>query len=117
MTTQMKSLKNREICKLTEILMSLFSDLEYGLTFVLWDGSEIDIGNKVQPIKIHFSSMKILKRILFNPSAANFAELYCDQLIDIEGDLFESIAAADCFDYLGIPFAKKIIYGMKIWML
>ena len=97
--------------------MSLFSDLEYGLTFVLWDGSEIDIGNKVQPIKIHFSSMKILKRILFNPSAANFAELYCDQLIDIEGDLFESIAAADCFDYLDIPFVKKIIYGMKIWML
>ena len=47
MTTQMKSLKNREISKLTEILMSLFSDLEYGLTFVLWDGSEIDIGNKV----------------------------------------------------------------------
>ena len=73
MTTQMKSLKNREICKLTEILMSLFSDLEYGLTFVLWDGSEIDIGNKVQPIKIHFSSKKILKRSLFNPSAANFA--------------------------------------------
>tara|TARA_A100001037_G_scaffold301213_1_gene330245 strand:- start:310 stop:663 length:354 start_codon:yes stop_codon:yes gene_type:complete len=117
MTTQMKSLENGGTSKLSEILTSLFSDLEYGLTFVLWDGTQIEVGRKVQPVKIHFSSMKILKKILLNPSAANFAEAYCDQLIDIEGDLFESIAAADCFDYLEISFMKKIIFGIKIWML
>ena len=38
-------------------------------------------------------------------------------MIDIEGDLFQSIATADCFDYLKLPFIKKIVFGIKIWML
>ena len=117
MTTQMKSLENEAISRLTEILIYLFSDLEYGLTFVLWDGTQIQVGRKIQPVKIHFLSKKILKKILLNPSAENFAEAYCDEMIDIEGDLFQSIATADCFDYLKLPFIKKIVFGIKIWML
>lgn len=117
MSAEMKSLENSTISKISGIVRSIFSDSEYGLTFVLWDGSQIDVGKKVQPVKIHFTSLKIFKKIMLNPTAGNFAEAYCDELINIEGDLFDSIAAADSFDYLDIPFFKKIIYGIKIWMI
>ncbi|MED5578776.1 MAG: hypothetical protein VX794_01970 [Nitrospinota bacterium] len=117
MSAEMKSLDSRTISKITESVSSLFSESEYGLTFVLWDGTEIDVGKNVRPIKVHFTSLKIFKKIMLNPTAGNFAEAYCDQLINIEGDLFESIAAADSFDYLEIPFFKKVVYGIKIWMI
>ena len=117
MSAEMKSLENSTISKISGIVRSIFSNSEYGLTFVLWDGSRIDVGKKVQPVKIHFTSLKIFKKIMLNPTAGNFAEAYCNELINIEGDLFDSIAAADSFDYLDIPFFKKIIYGIKIWMI
>ena len=99
------------------ILRDVFSDLEYGLNFRLWDGTALSVGRIVLPLEITFPSLESFKRVLLNPTADAFAEAYCDSAIDFEGDLFEAMKVADSFEKIELTTMQKFKMALRIWKL
>ncbi len=99
------------------ILCDIFSDLDYGLRFRLWDGTTLSVGREVLPLEITFPSLDSFKRVLLNPTADAFAEAYCDSVIDFEGDLFEAMKVADSFENIELSAMQKFKLALRIWKL
>lgn len=99
------------------ILRDVFSELDYGLRFRLWDGTTLSVGREVLPIEVAFPSLDSFKRVLLNPTADAFAEAYCDSAIDFEGDLFEAMKVADSFEKIELSAMRKFRMGLRIWKL
>ncbi len=99
------------------ILGDIFSGLDHGLSFRLWDGSTLTVGREVLPLVVAFPSLESFKRVLLNPTADAFAEAYCDSAIDFEGDLFEAMKVADSFEKIELTTIQKFMLALRIWKL
>ena len=99
------------------ILRDVFSDLDYGLSFRLWDGTTLSVGREALAIEVAFPSLDAFKRVMLNPSADAFAEAYCDSVIDVEGDLFEVMKVADSMETVELGTIQKFKIALRIWKL
>ncbi len=97
-----------------EILREVFSSLQYGLTFRLWDGTELRLGQEVCPLTVTFRSPGAFKRVFLNPTVDEFAEAYCDGDLELDGDLIESMKAADAFEDLELPLWRRVLLGFRV---
>ena len=99
------------------ILRDIFGAMDDGLTFRLWDGTELCVGRNILPITIAFSSLSVFKRLLLKPTAGNFGEAYIESEIDLEGDLFAAMNVAGSFDEMNHSLWQRLRLGLRIWML
>lgn len=90
------------------ILAEIFGYIEEPFTFRLWDGAEARIGAGVPRFSVVLRSRAVFARLIDDPSPLNFAEAYVDGEIDIEGDLFAAMHAANRVEALRIPLGKKL---------
>ncbi len=115
---QQSSVKSRSSASgAAEILRQILGDIEHGLHFRLWDGSALTVGQEVLPVTLTFTSLNAFKRVLLNPEANTFAEAYCDGEIEVDGDLFEAMKAADSFDTIELTTMQKFMFALRIWKL
>ncbi len=115
---QQSSVKSRSSASgAAEILRQILGDIEHGLHLRLWDGSALSIGREVLPVTLTFTSLNAFKRVLLNPEANAFAEAYCDGEIEVDGDLFEAMKAADSFDTIELTTMQKFMFALRIWKL
>ncbi|MEE9257419.1 MAG: hypothetical protein V3V56_09675 [bacterium] len=97
-----------------EILREIFSSLHDGFKIRLWDESEISLGLEVHPVTIIIHSPRALKRILLNPTAAEFGEAYCDGDIDFSGDLFEVMQVGNSMEEIDLSFWDRVKIGLRV---
>ena len=97
-----------------EILREIFSSLHNGFKIRLWDESEISLGREVRPVTVIIHSPRALKRILLNPTAAEFGEAYCDGDIDFSGDLFEVMQVGNSMEEIDLSFWDRVKIGLRV---
>ena len=97
-----------------EILRELYASAEYGVTFRLWDGTEVRTGRQVCPMTVTFRSPGAFRRVFRNPTVNEFAEAYCDGDLEMDGDMIESMRAADAFEEIRVPLRRRIALALKL---
>jgi len=97
-----------------EILREIYAEAEYGVTFRLWDGTEVRVGRQVCPVTVTFRSPSALRRVLVNPTVSEFAEAYSEGDLDMDGDLIASMPAADAFEEIDIPIWRRLVLAVKL---
>lgn len=95
-----------------EILCEVFAGLGHGFTIRLWDGTELELGRTLHPLIISVPTVRAFKRLMLNPTAAEFGEAYCDGDIDLIGDLFDAMSVADSMEDVDISSWEKF----KVWL-
>ena len=96
----------------TAMLREVFAGLDHGFTIRLWDGSELELGRTLHPLVISVPTARAFKRLMLNPTAAEFGESYCDGDIDLIGDLFDAMSVADSMEDVDITAWEKF----KVWI-
>ncbi|MBI4251321.1 MAG: hypothetical protein HY618_02590 [Candidatus Tectomicrobia bacterium] len=97
-----------------EILREIFAAAEYGVTFRLWDGTELRVGRQVCPLTVTFHSPGAFRCVFLSPSVNGLAEAYCDGDLELDGDLILSMRAADAFEEVEIPLLRRILLALKL---
>lgn len=108
---------NPSAARAAEILREIFAPMEHGFRIRLWDGSELEVGEKVCALTVHFLSLRVFKRLLYEPTTFNFGEAYIESELDIEGDLFEAMEVANSMEYIDLSFWRRLYFGWRIWRL
>jgi cyclopropane-fatty-acyl-phospholipid synthase len=89
------------------ILCRVFAELGAPLAFRLWDGTRVDVG-AAGPAAIVFRSRGVFRRILVRPTPLRFGEAFIAGDIDIDGDIFGAMRAADAVEHLRIPLRTRL---------
>ena len=97
-----------------EILREVLASADYGVTFRLWDGTEVRTGRQVCPMTVTFRSPGAFRRVFRNPTVNEFAEAYCDGDLEMDGDMIESMRAADAFEEIRVPLRRRIALALKL---
>jgi cyclopropane-fatty-acyl-phospholipid synthase len=91
------------------ILCRVFAELGAPLAFRLWDGTRVDVGAAgASPAAIVFRSRGVFRRILVRPTPLRFGEAFIAGDIDIDGDIFGAMRAADAVEHLRIPLRTRL---------
>jgi len=90
------------------VLRDLFAQLRTPLAFRLWDGREVRVGQGPPVATVVIRAPETFARLMDDPSPGRFAEAYVEQAVEIEGDLFQIMAAADEADAIRLTLGQKL---------
>src|SRR5437899_4082486 len=91
------------------LLRRIFASLDAPLTFRLWEGTTARVGGRGESaFALVFRSRRALRRILQRPTPLRFGEAYIDGDLDIEGDLFAAMRAANAIEHLRVPLGTRL---------
>ena len=90
------------------LLRRVFAGLDAPLTFRLWDGTTTRVGTGDAPFAVVFRSREVFRRILLRPTPLRFGEAYIGGKIDIEGDVFAAMRAANEIEQLRVPLGTRL---------
>lgn len=91
------------------LLARVFAPLDVPLTFRLWDGTVTTVGAPgTCRFAVVFGSRQVFKRIVRRPTPLRFGEAFIAGDIDIEGDVFAAMDAANRIDRLGVPLTARL---------
>jgi cyclopropane-fatty-acyl-phospholipid synthase len=97
------------------ILREVFTGLPDGFAFRLWDGTEVRFATG-EPVSTAFiKSPDTFVRLLRDPSPGNFAEAYVAGDIDLEGDLYATMRAANAAEGIRLSPARKLRLFLSMW--
>lgn len=91
------------------LLERVFRSVETPLAFRLWDGTLARVGPGDDPgFTIVFRSRPAFRRCVRRPTPLRFGEAYIGGEVDLEGDLFAAMRAANVLERLRVPLATKL---------
>jgi len=90
------------------VLRRVFGHMRSGLTFRLWDGTEVPVGTGPRVCTVAFSRPEAFSRLMDEPTPGNFAEAYVASDIDIEGDLFAAMDVANEIEGLSLSLKDRL---------
>lgn len=100
---------DRRVATALRLLRRVFAGLRAPLLFRLWDGTDAPVGGRGDcGFAVVFRSRPVFRRILRNPTPFRFGEAYISGEIDIEGDVFAAMRAANEIEALRIPFGTRV---------
>lgn len=101
---------DRRVATALDSLRRVFASSPAPLTFRLWDGSEAHVGAPGESgFAVVFRSLPAFRRLLRRPTPFGFGEAFIAGDIDIEGDLFAAMAAANAIEGLDVPLATRAL--------
>lgn len=100
---------DRRAIRARRLLERVFRSLGAPLVFRLWDGTLARVGAAGDPgFTIVVRSRAALRRCLRRPTPLRFGEAYVGGEIDLEGDLFAAMRAANVIEKLRVSLATKL---------
>jgi len=91
------------------LLRRVFASLEAPLTFRLWDGTTACVGGTGESgFALVFRSRGAFRRIVLRPTSLRFGEAYIGGEVDIEGDIFAAMRAANAIERLRVPLGTRL---------
>jgi len=91
------------------LLRRVFAPLETPLTFRLWDGTTVPVGGRGErSFAVVFRSRPVFRRLLLRPTPLRFGEAYIGGELDIEGDMFAAMRAANEIEHLHVPLGTRL---------
>ncbi len=97
------------------ILRELFGALPGPFAFRLWDGSEVRFGSARPVATAVIKAPETFVRLMRDPSPGSFAEAYVDSSIDLEGDLFATMAVANAVEGIRLSPMQKLRLFVSMW--
>jgi len=92
-----------------DLLQRTFGSLGLPIEFRLWDGTSMRVGPPTEhPFAIVFRSRRAFRRLLLRPTPLHFGEAFIDGEIDIEGDVFAALTAAQRIEGLRPTLATRL---------
>ena len=100
---------DRRAAVAARLLRRVFASIEAPLAFRLWDGTTARVGGTGESgFAVVFRSRRAFRRILRHPTPLRFGEAFIDGDIDIEGDVFAAMRAAQSIEDLRVPFGRRL---------
>jgi cyclopropane-fatty-acyl-phospholipid synthase len=100
---------DRRAATAVRLLRRVFAGVGTPLRFRLWDGTDAPVGARGDGgFAVVFRSRPVFRRLLRNPSPFRFGEAYIAGEIDIEGDVFAAMRAANEIEALRIPLGTRL---------
>src|SRR5436309_2933735 len=97
------------------LLRRVFASLEAPLTFRLWDGTTTCVGGTGESgFAVVFRSRRAFRRIVRWPTSLRFGEAYIDGEVDIEGDIFAAMRAANAIERLRVREVREVPGGAEV---
>jgi len=91
------------------LLRRTFGSLGLSIEFRLWDGTRVRVGpEEERPFVVVFRSRRAFRRLLLRPTPLRFGEAFIDGEIDIEGDVFAAMAAAQRIEGLRPTLGSRL---------
>jgi len=100
---------DRRVAAAVRLLRHVFAGLRTPLLFRLWDGTDAPVGAKGDGgFAVVVRSRRVFRRLLWNPTPFRFGEAYIGGEIDIEGDVFAAMRAANEIEALRVPLGTRL---------
>ena len=100
---------DRRVATAVRLLRRVFAGVRTPLRFRLWDGTDAPVGGRGDSgFAVVFRSRPGFRRLLRNPSPFRFGEAYIAGEIDIEGDVFAAMRAANEIEALRVPLGTRL---------
>jgi hypothetical protein len=97
------------------ILKEAFGELDGRFAFRLWDGTEVTFGAPPPLATAVIKSPEVFVRLMRNPTPYRFAEAYVESAIDLEGDLFATMAVANAVEEIRLSRPRKLQLLLSMW--
>ena len=94
------------------VLERIFSHVEPGLRYRLWDGSEGVVGQPDGSFTLVVRDPKALREALAAGNTRLLAEAFADNRIDVDGDLFAALRTANQLEEIELGWLDKL----GIWL-
>ena len=89
------------------ILRIIFRRIDASFAFRLWDGSEVRFGSSEPVMTVVVHSPDAFVALVRDPSPGNFADAYVTGRIDLDGDLFATMALANQMEDLRLSLGER----------
>jgi hypothetical protein len=97
------------------ILREVFGRIDGPFAFRLWDGTEVRFGaGSVAPTAV-IKSPETFARLMRDPSPYAFAKAYVESEVDLEGDLFATMAVANAVEEITLSPVQKLRLYLSMW--
>ena len=90
------------------ILERIFSHVEPGLHYRLWDGSEGAVGHPDGSFTLVLRDPHTFRDVFAGGNTRVMAEAFADNRIDVDGDLFSALRAANQLEGLELGWLDKV---------
>lgn len=101
--------RDRRASIAVRLLERIFARLPTPLVFRLWDGTTARVGAPGEcRFTVTFRSPRVFRRIIRRPTPLRFGEAYIGGEVDIDGDMFAAMAAAEDVEKLRVPLGTKL---------
>jgi cyclopropane-fatty-acyl-phospholipid synthase len=97
------------------ILREVFGGIQEDFAFRLWDGTEVRLGRAAPVATAVIKRPETFVKLMRDPSPGNFAEAYVASEIDLEGDLFATMAVANSVESMRLSPGRKLRLYLSMW--
>ena len=100
---------DRRVTAAVRLLRRVFAGVRTPLRFRLWDGTDAPVGTGGDGgFAVVFRSRPVFRRLVRNPTPFRFGEAYIAGEIDIEGDVFAAMRAANEIEAIHLPLGTRL---------
>jgi cyclopropane-fatty-acyl-phospholipid synthase len=100
---------DRRVATAARLLRRVFAGIRTPLVFRLWDGTDARVGARGESgFTVVFRSRPVFRRLLRDPTPFRFGEAFIAGEIDIEGDVFAAMRAANEIEALHLPVGTRL---------
>ena len=100
---------DRRVTTAVGLLGQVFAGVDAPLAFRLWDGTSTRVGGAGDGgFAVVFRSRPVFRRLLRRPSPLRFGEAFIAGEIDIEGDIFAAMQAANAIERVRVPLRTRV---------
>ena len=93
----------------------MFGQVATGIEFQLWDGTRVPLGSTAPVCTAVVHQPETFLRLIRDPTPLNFAEVYVEGGIDLEGDLFAAMSVADAMEEFHVSLAERLRIALALW--
>lgn len=111
-TSEMGTARSRRHAR--AVLERIFGQVEPGLRYRLWDGSEGSIGRPDGSFTLVIRDRDTFRETFASKNTKVMAEAFIDDRIDCEGDLFAALRVANQLEDLRLGWLDKIQIYMEL---
>lgn len=96
-----------DIERARQILIRLFANFDGSLRVGLWDDSVLELGRDTPAFSLIFRSARAFRELVLKRDPLHLAELFFQQQIDIDGDLYSTLKLRHYLASLQLPLTEK----------
>ncbi|HEV8436879.1 MAG TPA: hypothetical protein VGT40_02190 [Methylomirabilota bacterium] len=111
----MNALPRPSPARAARILREVFGGIAAPIAFRLWDGQEVRLGADRPACTAVIKSPETFVRLMRDPRPYTFAEAYVESAIDLEGDLFTAMDAANHVEEIRLSPMQRLRILLSLW--